>query len=286
MCLITIKFSFYFIISKIIGFSTIFLQQQEIAKALWDNKSSSAANKAAFEEVKGVLKSMTVGNMLCNYCENDRAEDIEHIFPKGFYPSKAFVWENYILACKCCNTTFKSDKFAIFETETSHHKKDLIRGNEPENNDNVLIDLRKEDPTEFLRLNLYGGTFFFDAIYESNTREYTKADYTITLLELNYKETLVAARQKAASNYIGRIKDYIAVKNATTFEALDLATNGFPASKHLLDFEDEKKRILENIINTIKTSNHPTVWFELKRQRYLLSHTCRLFEEAPEALNW
>src|SRR5882672_4273120 len=39
----------------------------------------------------------------CMYCEYDRVRDIEHIWPKAYYPERCFAIENYIFACSECN---------------------------------------------------------------------------------------------------------------------------------------------------------------------------------------
>ena len=122
-----------------------FEKKAKKAKSLWDNKRSSKAGKEAFEEIKEVLSTMCVGQRTCNYCEHDRAFDIEHIYPKSLYPSLAFVWDNYLLACKGCNSEFKLDKFAIFKPKGSITKHILVRNTEPENNDALLINPRKEE---------------------------------------------------------------------------------------------------------------------------------------------
>lgn len=43
----------------------------------------------------------------CSFCEmriNYRSLDIEHRLPKSVYPQKYVSWENFLLACKDCNT--------------------------------------------------------------------------------------------------------------------------------------------------------------------------------------
>jgi hypothetical protein len=92
----------------ILGEAT-FADQAKKASSSWDGKTSKQAGKDAFDDVKATLISMCVGVGICVYCENNEATDIEHIFPKKMYPEKAFTWVNYVLACKICNTTYKSD---------------------------------------------------------------------------------------------------------------------------------------------------------------------------------
>ena len=263
-----------------------FEKKAEKAQSLWDNKRSSKAGEKALDEIKEVLKTMCVGIKTCNYCEHDRAFDIEHIYPKSLYPSLAFVWSNYLLACKGCNTAYKLDKFAIFKPKGSITKHILVRGKKPVNTDALLINPRKEDPTTFLRLNLVGQTFLYDPIYGVNSREFLKADYTTECLELNKDETLISARRNLTKTYLERLQNYIKATRASTFDDLDNATNGIPMSDRTQSIDSEKQRILQNIKNSFKELSHPTVWFELKRQRANLPITNQLFNQLPEALNW
>ena len=86
-----------------------FRDKTEKAKSLWKNK-----NREEFDRIREHLNTISVSEGLCNYCENNEAIDIEHIWPKSFFPGKCFIWENYLLACKKCNTHHKLDRFAIF----------------------------------------------------------------------------------------------------------------------------------------------------------------------------
>ncbi|WP_179131170.1 retron system putative HNH endonuclease [Candidatus Entotheonella palauensis] len=50
----------------------------------------------------------------CAYCEDKinarRSQQVEHFKPKSLFPSLAYDWDNYFLACNGCNGT-KSDKW-------------------------------------------------------------------------------------------------------------------------------------------------------------------------------
>jgi uncharacterized protein (TIGR02646 family) len=273
-------------LQKQVDSESTFKQKVNKAQSLWDNKRGSKAGEKAFEEIKETLKDMCVGVATCNYCEHDRAFDIEHIYPKSLYPSLAFVWDNYLLACKGCNTAYKLDQFAIFKPKGSNTKHILGRGKEPTNTDALLINPRHEDPTAFLRLNLVALTGLFELIHSVNSREYLRADYTTECLQLNKDESLCKSRRDFAIIYLDRLRNYIKVTNALTFDELEDATNGIPEIDRTKTFDSEQKRILENIKNSFKESLHPTVWFELKRQRDNLKITNQLFNQLPEALNW
>jgi len=48
----------------------------------------------------------------CAYCEQESAKDVEHYFPKSTYPKRMFRWENFLWACKNCDTE-KLDEFPV-----------------------------------------------------------------------------------------------------------------------------------------------------------------------------
>ena len=53
--------------------------------------------------------------LFCAFCESPftdgRTVDVEHKVPKATFPTQALNWENFVLACKVCNSDFKSQKF-------------------------------------------------------------------------------------------------------------------------------------------------------------------------------
>jgi uncharacterized protein (TIGR02646 family) len=101
-------------------------EKVEEAKNLWKAKSNKA-----FAEIKETLRKMASGLERCMYCEDSAGTDIEHFWPKDTYPDKAFLWENYLLACSACNSNFKRTQFPLkdghpllinpVEEEPRHH---------------------------------------------------------------------------------------------------------------------------------------------------------------------
>jgi len=91
---------------------SLFEKKIKKAQLLWDAKGSPTY-KSTFSGIKANLMSLTVYVETCNYCEHNEATDIEHIYPKSFFPEKTFVWDNYLLACKICNTTYKLDQCLV-----------------------------------------------------------------------------------------------------------------------------------------------------------------------------
>lgn len=56
---------------------------------------------------------MATGIERCMYCEDSHGTDIEHFRPKSEYPTFAFTWENYLLACSECNSNHKRTEFPL-----------------------------------------------------------------------------------------------------------------------------------------------------------------------------
>lgn len=268
----------------------IFAEKVRRAEVLWNGKTGSQEGIAAFRDIKKRLIEMCVGVEICNYCENNEATDVEHLYPKKLYPGSAFHWNNYILACKTCNTTWKSDKFAVLVPAGSDRLVELPRQRGthtiPVNNDGALINPRTEDPTEFLVLDIKGKTFRFSAKDNLTNRDKSRANYTRDLLGLNNRNALVEARRAAAHYFLDRLEKYIRVKNAQNIHELESTASDPDAVDNQQPFEVEKTRIMQAIADDIKAYSHPTVWSELKRQRNELLKTKGLFEQAPEALTW
>lgn len=80
------------------------------ASRLWNNK-----NAALFSVIRKALDTMASGRSRCMYCEDSFGTDIEHFFPRTRYPSKAFSWKNYLLACGHCNSNLKRQQFPLLK---------------------------------------------------------------------------------------------------------------------------------------------------------------------------
>lgn len=218
-----------------------------------------------FDIVKATLSKMCVGAQRCAYCEDSLADEVEHIRPKALYPELAFAWMNYLYACGPCNSP-KSSNFAVFAAETGVHT-DVSRRRgapilPPVSGTPVLLDPRVENPMDFMKLDLLG-TFLFKATSEPGTVEYQRATYTIDLLRLNRREALQTARRSAFGDFHAHLKGYAQER-----------VHGH-APEHL-----------QHLAQAIQTRQHATVWREMKRQHQLIPELKRLFEAAPEALNW
>lgn len=222
-------------------------------------------NNPIFSAVRKKLTRMCSGAQRCCYCEDSAADEVEHIKPKDLYPEETFVWENYLYACGPCNGP-KNNQFAVFSLATgafidvTRKRGDAIAP--PVDGEPVLINPRREDPLDFLEIDLIG-TFFFLPIHEEGSREYHRADYTIKVLRLNERDLLPAARKEAFGSYRARLREYINIRDS-----------GAPRTQ------------IRNLIAAIQRMQHPAVWREMKRQRELIPHLRELFDQAPEAIGW
>lgn len=160
----------------------------------------------------------------------------------------------------------KNNRFAVFSHATGQFKEVTRRRSDPvvppEPGEPLLIDPRREDPLDFMELDL-PGTFYFLETGQPNTREFQRATYTIEVLQLNDRDHLVVAREEAYRNYRARLREYIHARDTNKSQAE-----------------------LDECVQFLLKMNHPTVWAEMKRQHTLIPDLHRLFVEAPDALHW
>lgn len=227
-------------------------------------KARNTGKNKTFGHVKNTLGRMCCGARRCMYCEDSAADEVEHIWPKDLYPEAVFRWDNYLYACGPCNGP-KNNRFAVFSD--GGEIVDVTRGSddpvvEPPRGAPLLIDPRREDPLEFLILDL-SETFWFVAFPEPESPEYLRAEYTIDVLKLNERDLLPAARREAYGSYVARLKEYIAERDSgASPEALAI------------------------FVQALQNMQHPTVWREMRRQHAIHPVLKRLFDRAPEALEW
>lgn len=272
--------------------------QVERAQSLWNSKKSSYTKEQAFAEIELKLTQNAIGKHYCNYCEHNLHSDIEHFYPKSLYPNKTFVWDNYLWACKKCNTDHKLAKFKIFVPLGSNNPVDITpqqrkqAGSKtatrvytiPQNEDSVLINPRVDDPMDYLYLDLQTGRFVLNPQNKS-PRANDRFEYTCNvLLKLN-GEGLLKARLNTYNFFYQQLKNYINVQQVTTLD--QLANLIAPTTANFTSsLEKEKTRICLNIQRDISTSIHLTVWKEMQRQHSHYPHLQHLFNQAPEALTW
>jgi uncharacterized protein (TIGR02646 family) len=266
-------------------------EQVKRAATLWNGKEGSILKKATFLEIKAKLTKNAVGEHYCGYCEHNEHSDIEHIYPKGLYPNKAFVWENYLWACKKCNSGLKLDKFKIFNPLGSSTIQDITPQHNPRtylqplNEDAVLINPRVDEPLDYLYLDLQIGVLVTHPSL-TNARDIERADYTLELLKIDTREGLRKARVLARKGFINSLKRYIIAKNAASFEELEECMEELLPVDFTHSLVYEKSKTCLSIKKDILTRMHPTVWKEMQRQSSYFPKLTKLFSQAPEALEW
>jgi uncharacterized protein (TIGR02646 family) len=257
------------------------------AQLMWDSKRSANAGKEAFSKIKEALVSMCVSTELCNYCEHNEATDVEHIYPKSFFPERTFQWSNYLLACKQCNTEYKLDKFYVFTHAQSANSIQLKRKELPLSTDAAFIDPRLEDPMRYLFLDIKERTFHFIPHPElTDPRDIAKAERTLTVLQIGKRSALTYAREAALIFYQQQLDQYRKVQAAASWEDLEELVR----DPHILTLSNgfiiERQLMLDNIKRSILEHQHPTVWREMQRQHLSLNNARKLFTAVPEALGW
>lgn len=150
------------------------------AEASWKSKP-----RVAFEEIRSVLERMASGRSRCMYCEDSMGTDIDHFWPKAPYPDKAFLWENYLLACSYCNSNMKRQDFPLDPLGVP-----------------LLIDPSVDNPVDHL-------------IFLPSTGEYgavdSKGTESIRIFGLNdheYPRRLPKGRKEALVSLTALLRDY------------------------------------------------------------------------------
>jgi hypothetical protein len=263
-------------------------QRPAMAETLWDAKNNiGSGGKTAFAEIKQTLLGMCVSTELCNYCESNEASDIEHIYPKSFFPERAFTWLNYLLACKTCNTHYKLDKFAVFIPALSSNATTMQRKKLPTSTDAAFIDPRVENPMDFLSLDFTDQSFFLTPSPNlTDPRAIAKANHTLNVLQIGKRAALAAARKAAFRFFQSRLERYRDVRDSTTFADLERLVEDPDLVDTTNTFAAEQQQMLTSLRQSILSHAHPTVWREMQRQRLSLPKTNILFAAVPEGLAW
>ncbi len=263
---------------------TTFSEKAAKAESLWAGKTGSSIGKLTFEAIREKLAAMCVSVKICNYCEQNEANDIEHIYPKSLFPSRAFIWENYLLACKQCNTAYKLDSFALLDADG-----DILpiqRGSEPVSLNGAFINPRTEDPTDFMLLNL--GSYKFEPIPEIDKKAANKAKVTLEVLQLNERDQLVQSRKAAAQYRYQRMELLVRILNTDSVTEIEALLTPYDDLLDLtVPLQDLKQRIKEGFKNDIQLHQHPSVWFAIKKiGRIVTPKWQAIFDAIPDALDW
>ncbi|HEX4965456.1 MAG TPA: hypothetical protein VF173_31890 [Thermoanaerobaculia bacterium] len=228
--------------------------------------SRNRSDNEVFRVVRQTLQDMCSGVCRCMYCEDSLADQVEHFKPKDFYPDLVFVWLNYLYSCGTCNRR-KANWFPIFASSTEGvlHLRRLHRvlPEPPEPGRAVLINPRQENPLDFLQMDIQE-TFRFQPLDpDSGSTRHQRASETIEILGLNSRSVLTQVRGAAFRAYLALLCLYLERRDAgSSPEDLRLVTQA------------------------LQRLHHATVWAEMKRQRHQIPQLWKLFEKAPEALEW
>jgi uncharacterized protein (TIGR02646 family) len=230
-------------------------QKVTAATAIFSRKTP----KAAFDAVKEQLRAAAPAGGACFYCERDRLREIEHVRPKRFYPEHCFKWSNYVYACTICNQDSKRDRYAVFADTTDEvfsfdRRRDYADGTPT--GDHVLIDIRAEDPLDFLRLDFETGGF---APLADQGRNRRRAEFTRDLFELDADDLRLI-----------RLQAYKSFK--TYLIELQIA----------LQAQDDER--VDRVVEEIQNLPFPTVLVEMRRQAGALPELTPLFEGVPDSI--
>ena len=225
------------------------------AKKAWEGKS-----QAVFDDVRATLDVICPGARRCHYCEDSAADEVEHVWPKKFYPERTFIWQNYLFACGPCNGSNKRDQFSVFDA--NGNQIDIIRKKDdpviqPPTGAPLFIDPTSEDPTEYISLDLQTGLFV--PLPPKDSREFKRAEYTIKILGLNTRDYLSRARRNAYAGYKDSLDAYARLKERGATQAELMSKQAEISEKH-----------------------HPTVWHEIKVTAHLGIAHQDAFEQSPE----
>ncbi len=172
-----------------------YAQQVAAAKELFPRHSRG--DRPPFREVRQALAAMCSGLERCMYCEDAPADEVEHVFPKDLYPATSSSPGRTSSSPVDAATVAKSARFRVFhprgEPERGRrHPRARRPGRTAADGDPLLIDPRREDPLDFLWLDL--STFFSRRAAAPHQATRQRAAYTIDVLGLNRRAELVRAR--------------------------------------------------------------------------------------------
>lgn len=224
---------------------------------------------ATFDKVKLRLYEMCNETWRCVYCEDNYADEVEHMRPKDVYPEQCFVWENYVYACGPCNGP-KNNHFAVMDAMGVEHDvtppppprapNPPVPRVPPVAGTPMLIDPRVEDPMYFLALDLASGGFAPHPL--RSMAEQRRAEWMVETLGLNDRR-LPKARKVMMGTFRARLKEYA-----------DERDRGATGAR------------LSELKAEILALNHQTVLREMLDQRALYPELDAVFARLPEVTGW
>lgn len=250
-----------------------YAEQVLTARALWDGKNNTNAGRDAVRRARSLLEQMCIGSTRCAYCEDSAADEIEHVYPKSFFPELAFCWTNYVFSCGPCNSP-KGSKYGVLDE--LGNVQEIVRPRNgpilpPPAGAHALINPRLENPFDLIELDLGGAgldgkgllpTYNFVPYLDADLLLQIRGSYTIRILNLN-REVVRKARENAFGSFRARIIEYAEKRDGGSSE-------------------EELVSLRSGLMNM----PHLTVFYEMRRQSSYTPHLNDLFEMVPEALTW
>lgn len=151
---------------------------------------SRRATRTVGQALKALQKAMGPTEP-CMYCVDNHGTDIEHFWPKGAYPEKAFDWDNWLLCCTECGR-IKGVKFPLDAQQQP-----------------LLINPTEEDPWACLDFDPDTGNLVprFDL---SANDWIPKGAATVDVLHLDRREALAQRYQKTYRRLCRKVDDALA----------------------------------------------------------------------------
>lgn len=220
-------------------------------------------SRSLFGRIRAALQVASGDLVRCGYCEDSCADEVEHVWPKNFFPDRTFDQSNYLFACGVCNPV-KKDKFSVRHEGAwldLPSQRKVLGFVEPPSTEARFIDPLAENPLDLFWLDIVEKTFMVVPIYDEGTLEYDRADFTIDALRLN-REFLVEARRNAFSGFCDRIHRYV-----------DCKLNG------------ENQIQLDQRLFELRRTPHQTVRMEMRRQLDIIAAPHPNIAVAPEVFD-
>lgn len=144
---------------------------------------------AALRDAVSTLRMMARQRQRCMYCEDSRATDIEHFWPKSAYPERLFDWDNLLLVCADCNRK-KNARFP------------LDAGGQP-----LVLNPTTDDPWKHLFYEPRTGLL---TARQHQGRSDTRGDSTLSVINALEHEAVTEGRQRATRNLERAVNAFLA----------------------------------------------------------------------------
>ncbi|MGL6079902.1 hypothetical protein [Methyloversatilis discipulorum] len=156
-----------------------------------ERRWKSARKTKSLITVLGTLQSMMGPRQRCMYCVDSHGSDIEHFWPKGTYPARAFVWSNMLLCCTECGR-FKLDRFPLSTDGLP-----------------LLVNPSDEDPWEHLDFDPDTGNLTARYIVDQDAPS-AKGEETVKILQLDRREGMAEGYRQTFKRIVARVNAALA----------------------------------------------------------------------------